>query len=231
MDYQLDVTYGSQYIANIKTLDSITAPTDASVRYANQTSAWLNSVTDPLNIAGGANTAAYRYTLAAALVSQYVDNTNSANPTQLNGGSAVNSAIQEAIWYITYNNEYSPGATWPPPGDSIGSATCAAGHDNVTDPNNYRCWVQYAEANAASVQTNQWAVISGPADANGTLLAPQPLNGYPQFPAYQTFLAEVTPGGQINHDNPTPEPTYFVLTSGLGGLLVLARRRRNRKQA
>jgi hypothetical protein len=255
VDYQLDVTTSSQYITDISTLSAISVPSDTNVRYGNLDTVdptgaapggWANAVTDPTNLDGGGataeNSAAYRYTLAAALVSQYVDATTPTpvvNPTNLNGGSSVNQAIQEAIWYITYNSDYQTGATWPPPGQGISSPlTCGAGQSasNSTGNTNYACWVQYAEANANTVNTSAWAVVSGPADSSGNLLTP-PTNcptceGYPSF---QTFLAQVdtttntngSPGG----GPPTPEPTYFVLTLGLGGLIVYARRRRAGKQA
>ena len=150
VDYQLDVTTGSQYIANITTLNDINAATESNVRYGTLDSVsppppgWLNSVTDPSHLDGNdPNSAAYRYTLAAASVSQYIDSSNVADPTNLNGSSPVNTAIQEAIWYITYNNEYpADGGTWPPESD-IGSATCSAGQSasNSSGNTNYACWV------------------------------------------------------------------------------------------
>jgi hypothetical protein len=143
-------------------------------------------------------------------------------------------AIQEAIWYVTYNNEYpADGTTWPP-GGGIGPANCGAGQSasDSTGNTNYGCWVKYAEANSASVNTSQWAVISGPADSQGVLQAPGPLNGvYSQYPSYQTFLAQINSGGQINQQGVTPEPAYFALTFGLGASIVLVRRRRAAKQA
>jgi len=103
VDYQLDVTYGSAYSANITTLNSITSPTDSNVRYGDlnsvsNTDGWVNSLSGPPG--ADLNSAAYRYTLAAALVSQYVDNSTPTpviNPTNLDGNSSVNKAIQEAI--------------------------------------------------------------------------------------------------------------------------------------
>jgi hypothetical protein len=247
VDYQLDVTTGSQYIANITSLNSVSAPTDTNVRYGDLTTVsptgatpgWANAVTDPTNLDGGqANSAAYRYTLAAALVSQYVDTTPAPNPTNLNGGSPVNQAIQEAIWYITYNSDYQNGATWPPPGQGISSpVTCSGAQSalNSTGNTDYACWVQYAEANANTVNTSAWAVISGPTDATGNLVTPPPTScaacyGYPSF---QTFLAQVDNGGTVTHGSlpPTPEPTYFLLTSGLGGVMLFVRKRRARKQS
>jgi hypothetical protein len=249
-DYQLDVTTASQYITDVTTLNAITVPTDDNVRYGNlgtvdptgaAPGGWANAVTDPTNLDGGGsaaqNSAAYRYTLAAALVSQYVDSTPAINPTNLDGGSSVNQAIQEAIWYITYNSDYQTGATWPPPGQGISSpVSCSGGQSalNSTGNTDYACWVQYAENNANTVNTSAWAVLSGPADASGNLLTP-PTNcptceGYPSF---QTFLVQVDSAGitTTGSSPPTPEPTYFVLTSGLGGLIVFVRRRRARKQS
>jgi hypothetical protein len=230
VDYQLDVTTSSAYITNITTLDAINSNL-GNVRYGNLNSVdptgvppggWANSVIDPTGIDGGApiadNSAAYRYTLAAALVSQYVT-----TPTNLNGSSPVNQAIQEAIWYITYNSDYETGATWPPPGQGIPSSeVCLAGQSatNPTGNTDYACWVKYAEANAGSVNTKAWAVISGPTASNGSLITPPPLvDGYP---SYQTFLVQV---------NPTPEPAYFALTLGLGAFIFFVRQRRAKKQA
>jgi len=70
VDYQLDVTYGSAYSANITTLNSITSPTDSNVRYGDlnsvsNTDGWVNSLSGPPG--ADLNSAAYRYTLAAAL--------------------------------------------------------------------------------------------------------------------------------------------------------------------
>jgi hypothetical protein len=244
VDYQLDVTTSSQYITDISTLNTIPVPTDNNVRYGNLNTVdptgaapggWANTVTDPTNLDGGGvtaeNSAAYRYTLAAALVSQYADSTPAINPTNLNGGSPVNQAIQEAIWFVTYNSDYQTGATWPPSGQGIGSPLACSGPNNVNT--NYMCWVQYAENNANTVNTSAWAVVSGPADSSGNLLTP-PTNcttceGYPSF---QTFLAQVNPGpNKTIGSTPTPEPAYFELTLGLGGFIVFARRRRTRKQS
>ena len=118
VDYQLDVGTSSQYVTDIKTLNDISTPTDSNVRYGTLnsvggTSGWANALTGgggfnagPTTLDNGnSNSAAYRYTLAAALVSQYVDTSNVKDPANLNGSSSVNLAIQEAIWYITYNNQ------------------------------------------------------------------------------------------------------------------------------
>jgi hypothetical protein len=236
VDYQLDVTYGSQYIGNITTLNDINPSTESNVRYGtldstDTASGWVNGVTAPNGV--DANSSAYRYTLAAALTSQYIDSGNVADPTNPNGGSPVNIAIQEAIWYVTYNNEYpANGTIWPPSG--ISPATCLAGQSatNSTGNADYACWVQYAEANSTTVNTSQWGVISGPANSQGVLQAPGPLNGvYSQYPSYQTFLVQVDSGGQITNQGVTPEPTYFALTFGLGALIILVRRRGARASA
>jgi hypothetical protein len=239
-DYQLDVTYGSQYITNISTLNAITV-SDTNVRYGDLSSVsptgspagWANAVTDPTNLDGGGstaeNSAAYRYTLAASLVSQYVDTTPAPDPVNLNGSSGVNQAIQEAIWYVTYNSDYQSGATWPPSGQGINSPVACSGSNNVNT--NYMCWVQYAETNANTVNTSAWAVVSGPTDASGNLMTPPPIVG--GYPSFQTFLVQLDSGGvTTTGSNPsTPEPTYFMLTSGLGGLILFVRRRRARKQS
>jgi hypothetical protein len=240
VDYQLDVTTGSAYEANIATLNVIGTPTDPNVRYGDLDSVdptgaapggWANSLTAPVGL--DSNSAAYRYTLAAALVSQYVDSTSTPDPTNLQGSSAVNKAIQEAIWYVTYNSDYQTGATWATiaPGQ-IGPETCGAG-ETVTNGGNtdYACWVKYAEANVQNVNTSAWAVISAPAEPNGTLDDPTNLFGNPAYPAYQTFLVQVNSGGIITHENPTPEPVYFGLTLALGGVIVFTRIRQARKQS
>ena len=198
VDYQLDVSGGAAYTADITTLANIATPTDPYVRYGNlptSSQQWINSVTDPTGIdAGETNSAAYRYTLAAALVSQYQDGSGSADPVNVNGSSAINTAIQEAIWYITYNNDYQTGATWPP-FPSAAQSPCT-----TFSATNYSCWIQYAENNANTVNLNAWGVVSGPASAGGatgpagTLLSPQ--NN-----SFQTFLVQVA----------TPEPTFEAL--------------------
>jgi len=233
VDYQLDVTNGSQYATNITTLGDINSTTQSNVRYGTLdgtgTPGWVNTVTNTSGIDGGdANSSAYRYTLAAALTSQYIDSSNVADPTNLAGGSAVNKAIQEAIWYVTYNNEYpADGTTWPPASD-ISTASCTGSESalNSSGNTNYACWVKYAEANAAGVLTNQWAVVSGPV-VDGALSSPPNVGGYP---SYQTFLVQVE-SNPINHQGVTPEPSYLALTFGLGGLIFLARRRKAIKQA
>ena len=225
VDYQLDVAYDSAYAANITTLNDITPATESNVRYGTldsdgTSSGWVNPVTASAGI--DSDSSAYRYTLAAALTSQYEDSGNAVDPTNPDGGSSVNRAIQEAIWYITYNNEYpANGTVWPPATDISSPDACTtAGENNVNNPDNYMCWVKYAEANAANVNTSQWAVISGPV-LSGVLQSPQIVNGNP---SYQTFLVQVD--GDV-----TPEPTYFVLTFVLGGLILFARRRNAAKRA
>jgi hypothetical protein len=231
VDYQLDVTYGSAYAANITTLNDINSGTESNVRYgtldSNGTSSgWVNPVTAPAGV--DADSSAYRYTLAAALTSQYQDSSNAADPTNPDGGSSVNRAIQEAIWFVTYNNEYASGAAWPPETDITAPDACTtAGENNVNNPNNYNCWVKYAEASAGSVNTSQWGVVSGPV-VDGALQNPAIVNGYPSF---QTFLVQVDSGGQVTHTDVTPEPTYFALTFGLGGLILFVRRLKATKSA
>lgn len=251
VDYQLDVTYGSQYPAIITNLANISMPTDNSVRYGNLNDTggspgWANAVTDPTSIDGNeTNSAAYRYTLAAALVSQYegpgTGNTTVINPTNLDGYSSGNAdansrniAIQEAIWYITYNNDYQPGATWPPYNLTTSGTACLAGSGAPTGgaADNPLCWVQYAEANANSVNTGAWAVISAPADVlNGSLENPQLVGGYP---SYQTFLVQVSGTGQTGGltPPPVPEPGYYVLLGIFStGLFLFSRFRRAKTKA
>jgi hypothetical protein len=209
VDYQLGVDPGSDYTANITALSQITTP-DPNVRYGNLPSdsqTWSNTL-NPVNSYGfNANSAVYRYTLAAALVSEYQDASNQIDPTNL-ANSSRNKAIQTAIWYLTYNNEYNPGAAWAP----FDPAQYGASDGNVNSPNDYRYWVNWAENNVTSVDMSAWAVISGPANADGTLLAPGSDNGY------QTFLVQV---------DALPEPTFFgLLAIGLMGLTAVAVRRR-----
>ncbi|HEY3826087.1 MAG TPA: hypothetical protein VGL82_16090 [Bryobacteraceae bacterium] len=230
VDYQLDVTYDAAYAANITTLgDVVNAP--GNVRYGTLdgtgTPGWANSVTASAGV--DPNSATYRYTLAAALISQYEDTSTAVDPTNPDGSSAVNKAIQEATWYVTYNNEYpDDGTTWPPAGDITAPDSCtSAGESNINNPNNYMCWVKYAEANAANVNTSQWGVLSGPV-LDGVLQNPQVVGGYA---SYQTFLVQMDSFGQNNNQGVTPEPAYFVLTFALGGFILFVRRRRAAKQS
>jgi hypothetical protein len=154
----------------------------ANVRYGNLTAdtpgqpGCSNALTGgPATLDGGAsNTAAYRYTLAAALVSQYQDSSNAADPATLNGGSPTNVAIQEAVWYITANNDF------PPAGSNFTSLPVP----NPGSAGKYQYWVNYALDNASSVNLNAWAVISGPANAAGALSASSDRGWQPFIPDF-----------------------------------------------
>jgi len=164
-DYQLNVTTGSQYAADVSLLSNITKPTDPSVQYGNLPNGsvtWNNALTSGLLPAGVTNTlgtvdytsdtstAAYRFTLAAALVSQYVSAPGT--PGFLDGGSSQNMAIQEAIWYLTSNNTSGTDSAF-----SFGAAV-------VGDSTNYAYWLNYVLTNqndvVSNLNLNQWAVIS-----------------------------------------------------------------------
>ena len=256
VDYQLDVTYGSQYTASITNLANITTATDNSVRYGNLTSlgspgnpgapGWAHVLTDPTGIDGNlTNSAAYRYTLAAALVSQYEGPSPSSftNPSSFDtiadvyGSSsgqsaayAVNTAIQEAVWYITYNYDYSPRTAFP---SFISTAACPGSGSALptgSNADNPMCWVQYAEDNANTVKTGEWAVVSGPANATtGALEDPVISQGYS---SYQTFLVQVSPIGSTGGLSPTPEPGYYVLLGvSCIVLFVVSRQRRAKIKA
>lgn len=251
VDYQLNVTNGSEYTTDIQNLANITTPTDLNVRYGNLTGlgspgnpgtpGWAHALTDPTGIDGGqVNSAGYRYTLAAALVSQYEGPSPSSfsNPSSfdtiadLYGSSsgqsaayAVNTAIQEAIWYITYNYDYSPRTPFP---SFMSTAACPGSGSALptgSNADNAMCWVQYAEDNANTVNTGEWGVVSGPANATtGALEDPVNSQGYP---SYQTFLVQISTTGQTGGLSPTPEPTYYVLL-GVSCIVLFAVSRRRR---
>jgi hypothetical protein len=244
VDYQLNVTTDSQYITDISSVNNITATNiaanDSNVRYgtldqlgSSNAVGWSNSVTDPLgldpnsaNPGGDSNSAAYRYTLAAALVGQYQNDANG-----LIGGSPQNLAIQEAIWYVTYNNEYASTGS----GDqTLAWAPFDLPAANASDPNNYAYWVKYAEQNASSVTTSQWAVVSGPASATGTLLgtAPGDAPNEDGYPSFQTFLVQLSGSAGSTHDNIMPEPGYYLLVVlALAGMFAAARFRHRANRA
>jgi hypothetical protein len=240
VDYQLDVTTSSSYTTDIDSINNIIIPVDDNVRYGNLNSVsptgtsagWTNSVVDPTGLDGNStNSSSYRYALAAALVSEYTP-----SPQDVNGGSAVDTAIQEAVWYVTYNSDYAPGATWPPTGSGIpasGSCSGAGAVDSAAPTgaaaSDFSCWVQYAEDNANTVNTSAWAVVSGPADASGNLLPPATVDGYP---SYQTFLVQVATDTITTGSSggPLPEPTYFALL-GVSCLVLFVVSRRRRSKA
>jgi len=195
VDYQLDVGVGTAFTENIERLSDVTAPLDPAVRYGDTANPWSTPLTDLSNSGYVTTTVAYRYALTAALITQY-ENSSGVIAPDAPENNLRNRAIQAAIWYIIYNTEYTPGATWP--------------GFNITDgaPAGYNDWVQWAETNVNSVDKSSWAVISGPAEANGSLITP---NG-----SVQTFLVQVA-----------PEPTFYgMLILGFGGLLAARRRRK-----
>ena len=241
VDYQLNVTTDAAYVTEVTSLNNIQSgasgygSTDSNVRYGNTDSTgaagWVNAVADPEGLNGGdPNSAAYRYTLAAALISAYEDSNGVVDPQSPDGNSTggadaytpVNQAIQEAVWYITANNEY-PTQTDPP--FSMSSPACPAGGSSA----NYLCWVAYAETNASSVRTAEWGVVSGPADpATGYLL--DPTNSCATCLGYNSFQTDLVqlagaPGTQVNQA--TPEPGFYAaLGLGLSGMWFLIRRRK-----
>jgi len=217
----LDVEVGSAYSSDIVQLNAIQTPTDSTVRYADQTTKWDNSVSDPADPSVNTNTAKYRYALAAALISQYDDSTTDGAtyvdapgdpklvPTNVSN-TARNKAIQTAIWYVTYNKEYDTSAAWP------------AFNTSTTQRNNYLAWVAWAENNVDSVNLNDWAVISGPANGPGSPPSLTSPNG-----VYQTFLVQASDSGPtITLNDSTPEPTFYWLVAfGMGALFIASRRR------
>jgi len=225
VDYQLNVTTGSEYVADVSLLSNITHPTDTSVQYGGLTNdgtpAWNHTLavggigglaftpsgTILSTVDGGiSSTAAYRFTLAAALVSQYV---SGGTPGYLDGGLPKNKAIQEAIWYLTSNSTAGTDTAF-----DFGTAADA----HVGNSDNYAYWVNYVLTNQNNIVTTldltQWAVISGPvAPGAGNVVTPQ-------NHSYQTFIAEVT-----------PEPSFYgILGASLVGLFM-ARRASKRKNA
>lgn len=210
VDYQLDVTSGSRYPAQVTTLDSIATGANTNVRYGDINSVgaggWVNSLGNATTIS-----AAYRYTLAADLVAQYGQGGVPDNTT-------TNQSIQEAIWYITANNEYT----------SIpGASDAAFSPANALPGTDYMTWVNTAQhdiAQAAIAGTlgtlrSSWAVISGPSP----LGVPTVQNGYP---GYQTFLVKLSQPTFDLH-TPTPEPGFYgLVAAGLGGLLYIRRRKK-----
>jgi hypothetical protein len=230
VDYQLDVEPNDQYSANITSLASITTPTDNSVRYGNQTTDWANPVTDPSNPSVNTNSAAYRYALTAALISEYEDvNSSISSPLTVNTAdpinnpdptnpvdNSVNQAIQTAIWYMTYNSEYEA-ASWAPFNPAAYNVQQGSAASN---PSNYLYWVNWAEHNVDSVNLNDWAVISGSVK-DGVLQVP---NGN-----YQTFLVQVDgPTTITTFGEPTPEPAFYgVLGVGLAGLFAARMRKKS----
>jgi len=204
VDYQLNVTTASKYLTNVTTLNNVSVP-DSNVRYGNldglssgSSAGWTYGLSWSGPGTVDTNSAVFRYTLAAALISQYAG-----NPGQL-AGNPEDLAIQQAIWYITSNKDYTNED--PPFINSDGSSA------TVNDP---LYWVNYVESNTnnsvSGLNLNSWAVVSGPANADGTLQDPSVSNGYN---SYQTFLVEVT-----------PEPSFYgLLAAGMVGLFFVARR-------
>ena len=86
----------------------------------------------------------------------------------------------------------------------------------------YSDWVGYAMKNVLSVDLSSWAIISGPATIDGTVLPPDQEH-------YQTFLVQLDPTRKLLA---TPEPQYLaLLVAGLVAMLWFRRQRVNNKTA
>lgn len=226
VDYQLDVSYGTNYTAQVTTLGAITPQTNNNVRYGNLDSvgagAWSNSLTAPTHV--DPNSAMYRYTLAADLVAKY---SNSGLPnSSVSTDQEHDREIQEAVWYVTANTDYTatPGASNTP----FNFNTVANGGNDITN-GQYLHWINTAENDIAAAITGHtlgtflgsWAVVSGPYP----LTTPNSATG---FPGFQTFLVKMNgtiPGTDTLPQ--TPEPGFYgLVAAGLGGLFFARRRKK-----
>lgn len=230
VDDQEAFSFGESGLANVTLLSDTALINSTQTHYGTVTNSsntsnpgqWLNTGALPApygsSSLASANTADDRYTLAAYLVTQY-----NGFDAGINGNTAEDDAIQQAIWAITNTTL----TTADDPGiyeNNYRSLTATTGSANI---DSVAYWVNQALQNAGnSVNTSDWAVVSWGADASGNLYE-APWNDS-SGSTNQTFLVELSNPSSTTHNNGlSPEPGFYgALAVGLSGLFYAARRRK-----
>ncbi len=197
VDAEEDVSPPVLYNADLVQVSTI-ATNSSYVRYGNVSgSGWQMNLT-------GDNTAQQRFEMAAYLVSQYPGVPAGPNPSNTAGDKE----IQTAIWEIMWNTSVTPqgGITYNSIlNDGTNSSNVA------TDIANAQAFVNNT-ANASFF--NNYAVVSGGANPNGSLISP----------GIQTYIV------QLDTPAAVPEPTSVILLGSLiAGVFAVTRRARAKR--
>ncbi len=196
VDAEEDVSPPTKYNADLVQLSTISS-NSSYVRYGSVTgSGWQNNL-------GVDNTAQKRFEMAAYLISQYPGVPAGPNPSN----TTTDKELQTAIWEIMWNSTVPPqgGITYSKiTGDGTNAANVA------TDIFNAQNFVNNA-ANASFF--NNYAVVSGGANLDGSLISP----------GIQTYIVQLAPSA-------VPEPaSVFLFGSLLAGAFALTRRTRAKR--
>ncbi|MGH9436546.1 MAG: PEP-CTERM sorting domain-containing protein [Terriglobia bacterium] len=208
VDAEEDITLPTHYQADLVQLSQIGSNTN-DVRYGTVTSGWQ------LDLSGA--DAQQRYEMAAYLIDKYYPGVSAsagtvAGPTQ--PANLMDQEIQTAIWELLWNSSVSPqgGITWPDIQSGSKTSTPLFNPTDMTAITGYindaQTWVS---ANPTASLFDNYAVVSGSLNSDGTL----------HSPGIQTYLVQLTP---------VPEPaSVILLASLLVAAFALVRRTRTKR--
>lgn len=193
VDAEEDIAPPTVYNADLVKVSTITN-NSSYVRYGNAgSSQWA------LNLSGD-NTAQQRYEMAAYLISQYPGYSPPGYAAPNPSNTLTDQELQAAIWETMWNSSVTPQG-----GITYNKVFNGGGAFNSTDENAVASYISQAQAfvnNSANTSFfNNFAVVSGGVNSNGTL----------QSPGIQTYICPLYPPATV------PEPASVIL---LGSLLA-----------
>ncbi len=195
VDAEEDISPPTTYNADIVEVSQI-GNNSSDVRFGNVgSSGWA------LNLGPGYDTPQERFEMATYLVNQYPGLPGGPTPSN----TTTDQELQTAIWEIMWNNSVT----------SESGITFSAIQNDGTNMSNVAADITAAQnfvnANPNASLFNNYAVISGGANANGSLITP----------GIQTYLVQL---------DAVPEPASVVLFGSLvGGVLALTKRTRSKR--
>src|SRR5579875_940005 len=211
VDAEEDIAPPTTYNADIVEVSKI-GSNSSDVRYGSVTSGqWQNSYTV-------ITTTQQRYEMAAYLVSTYpgVSTGTVTGPTQSPSLTLDEQEIQTAIWEIMWNSSVSPqgSITYSDIANGSNGTALFTTSEKSTILSLITQAQTYVENNPNATLFNDYAVVSGGANSNGSL----------QSPGIQTYLV------QLNSPSAVPEPASVVLLGSLLAFVFLLTYRLRRVQ-